>query len=151
MSLRWATNRADSVARNGPDRASRAFGQYLAAAGGAYLSLVRGDTAGALRRFKVVPDTNCTHACRILEHLVTARVLEARGQAKEAAVLLDDYAVFFNPLLILVWLERARLAETLGDRKEAIRRYDYVARVWANADPELQWVVREARAALARL
>jgi hypothetical protein len=39
----------------------------------------------------------------------------------------------------------------LGDRKKAIRPYQYVADVWRRADPELQPYVREAKEGLSRM
>jgi hypothetical protein len=48
-------------------------------------------------------------------------------------------------------LERARLAEELGQTEPALRDYRFVTRVWASSDSELQPVVREAEAAVARL
>ena len=52
----------------------------------------------------------------------------------------------------VVWaLERARVNDRLGNEEEAIEAYAFVADSWRNADPELQPVVEEARAALARL
>jgi hypothetical protein len=52
----------------------------------------------------------------------------------------------------VIWaLERARVAERLGERSKAIRGYQYVADLWRHADPELQPYVTEAREGLARL
>ena len=48
-------------------------------------------------------------------------------------------------------LERARVAERVGERDKARRWYDYHVDVWRHADPELQVTVREARQALERL
>jgi len=58
-----------------------------------------------------------------------------------------DYA----PSEILWTLERARVAERLGEREKASQDYQYVANVWRHADPELQPYVTEARAGLARV
>lgn len=52
----------------------------------------------------------------------------------------------------VIWtLERARVAERLGDREKAARDYQYVADVWRHADPELQPYVTEAREGLTRV
>jgi hypothetical protein len=55
------------------------------------------------------------------------------------------------PSEVLWTLERARVAERLGDREKAARDYQYVANVWRHADPELQPYVTEAREALTRV
>jgi hypothetical protein len=48
-------------------------------------------------------------------------------------------------------LERARIAERLGEVARAVEGYQYVAGMWRQADPELQPFVAEARQALGRL
>jgi len=48
-------------------------------------------------------------------------------------------------------LDRARLAERLGDRAMAVKYYQFVVQGWLHADPELQPYVAEARTALERL
>ena len=48
-------------------------------------------------------------------------------------------------------LERARLAERLGDRPTAVHYYQFVLQAWLQGDPEVHAVVAEARAAIARL
>jgi hypothetical protein len=48
-------------------------------------------------------------------------------------------------------MERARLADRLGQPEPALRDYRFVTRVWASADAELQPVVEEAAAAVQRL
>jgi hypothetical protein len=56
-----------------------------------------------------------------------------------------------GPSFVFLRLERARIAERLGDREKAMREYQFVADVWHNADPELQVYVAEAREGLRRL
>jgi hypothetical protein len=56
-----------------------------------------------------------------------------------------------TPSEILWTLERARVAERLGDRETAARDYQYVADVWRRADAPLQPYVAEAREALLRV
>ena len=48
-------------------------------------------------------------------------------------------------------LERALVAERLGQRDKAVREYQYLADLWRTADPELRREVAEANAALKRL
>ena len=50
-----------------------------------------------------------------------------------------------------VALERARVFDRLGRKPEAVDAYAYVSAAWNRADPSLQPVVKEARAALSRL
>jgi hypothetical protein len=85
---------------------------------------------------------------------MSARLLAASGRLGEAAVILDAdprLSVPRHPGYVLWVLERARVREQLGHQKQAIAAYSYVANVWRHADPELQPVVADARAALARL
>ena len=55
------------------------------------------------------------------------------------------------PSEILWTLERARVAERLGEREMAARDYQYVMGVWRHADPQLQPYVAEAREGLMRV
>jgi hypothetical protein len=48
-------------------------------------------------------------------------------------------------------LERARVAERLGQREKAEQWYRHVADVWRHADPELRPALAEARQGLARV
>ena len=50
----------------------------------------------------------------------------------------------------LLELERARVAERMGDKRRAAEGYQYVASMWHDADPELQPFVIEAGEALQR-
>jgi len=102
-----------------------------------------------LRAFASLPDSVCGLwwiSCRA-QKVTEARLLEAVGEDRRAIELLDRWAGL-EPLAVL---ERARLAERLGDRAKAIKSYQFVADVWRHADPELQPYVVEARSALARL
>jgi len=53
--------------------------------------------------------------------------------------------------VVTLALERGRIAERLGDRPTAIKYYRFVIQAWLHADPDLQPIVADARAALARL
>ena len=122
---------------------------WLAAAEG-YLALARGDTASALARFRALPDST---GPVWFERLTLARLLTAKGQDREALAVLDREFPF--PIVTAshgIWaLERARLAEKLGEREKAKYWYGYVAALWRHGDPELQQSVTEAREALGRL
>ena len=111
----------------------------------AALALARGDTSLALSRFLALPDSLCPDAQQLRE--VRFRLLAATGRDHQAAAVFDGSHDRRVPLM----LERARLADRLGDRLTAINYYRFVAQAWLHADPELQPYVAEARAALQRL
>jgi hypothetical protein len=116
----------------------------------AYLALAHHDTSAALRFFETVPDTICI-GC-VTDRLTKARLLAARGREREADALLgvrlDRMPVMLEPLFAL---ERARVAERLGNRERAVAAYQLVAEAWRHADADLQRFVEEAKAALTRL
>jgi hypothetical protein len=116
----------------------------------AYVSLIRGDSSSALRQLQAIPDTICIDCARRI--LVQARLLAAAHQEQEALDLLDRFFYHdMDPLSVLAMLERARLAETLGERARAIDAYEFVLDTWRHADPGLQKYVAESREALGRL
>jgi serine/threonine-protein kinase len=131
-----------------PGAASR---DHWTAVGEGYLALVRRDTVAALGRFAAIPDS--TSSSDWLTRLTKSRLLAARGQDREAfAVLERELPHGFVTGTHGFWaLERARLAEKLGESEKARHWYGYVAALWRHADPELQPLVSEARAGLARL
>ncbi|MGH7615157.1 MAG: BTAD domain-containing putative transcriptional regulator [Gemmatimonadales bacterium] len=109
----------------------------------AALALARGDTATALRRFR--PDSSCPGAQQ--PRSAQFRLLVATGRDAEAAWVWER--TYEHPVPLM--LERARVAERLGDRPTAIKYYRFVVEAWLHADPELQPFVIEARAALRQL
>jgi serine/threonine-protein kinase len=142
---------ADSLARlpgRGPDRSRSAT--INAQMTRAYLALARRDSAGALAALAEVPDTLYGPAAFRLLH---AQLLGAGGRDREAATVVDRTiaAWVYSPSRVLLELERARLAERLGDPTRATEGYQQVVGLWRHADPELQPFVTEARAALERL
>lgn len=157
--LPWWAARRDTVAirryaeRVAPRTAGREappWDRYLYAAAGAYLALARADTADAVRRFETLP---ATVGMVWYERLTLARLLDASRRERQALAVLDREFPWPVPLLAHGrWaLERARLAERVGEREKARQWYGYVARVWRYADPELQPHVAEAREAIGRL
>jgi hypothetical protein len=123
---------------------------YVHDAALAYLDLVRRDTAAALSRFEVLPDSLC--AVCYLEQLTLAQLLSARHEDEKAERLLERWLIPLEvPSQVLWALERARVAERRGDPAKASRDYQYVAEAWRHADPQLLPYVAEAREALARL
>jgi hypothetical protein len=124
--------------------------EYRLAAAEAYLALARADTAAAAARFQALPITTggVWH-----ERLTLARLLVALRRDKEALAVLDlGYPHAYFALGRVPWaLERARVAERLGEREKALHWYGFVAKVWRHADPELRPYVDEARSGLQRL
>ena len=113
MSLREMARRAGVAAPQNP--ADALIGVYSAAVANAYLALARGDTAESLRRFEALPDSLC-ELCAV-PRLVHARLLASTGHPREAAVILADRPTLLPSAIDVLWaLERARVAERLGDR-----------------------------------
>jgi serine/threonine protein kinase/tetratricopeptide (TPR) repeat protein len=149
-SIRELARRSDSLIRSAPSDVERNIAAYASQAAEAYLALVRRDTATAVRRFEALPDSLCP-LC-YFERLTLARLLSARHDDQKAAKLLDRWHTELLVPSEVIWtLERARVAERLGNREKAARDYQYVADVWRHADPELQPYVTEAREALTRV
>jgi eukaryotic-like serine/threonine-protein kinase len=141
---------ADSLVRSSPDPVLREEAVFGGQAVHAYLALVRHDTADALRRFERLPDSLC--AVCYFEPLVRLGLQATRGD--DRTVLERSELTALSPISVLAVigvLEGARAAERLGERRAAIRAYQFVADAWRHADPELQPYVAEARGALERL
>jgi len=150
-SLQAFVRRWRAIARTaGPNVEMRLWALYGPASGQAYVALARHDTAAALRRFVELPDSVCP--C-LPDRIVTAQLLEARGRWSEAADVLESSAPidWLDPAEGLWRLERARLAERLGQHDKAEQEYRYLADLWRTADPELRPEVEAANAALKRL
>jgi serine/threonine-protein kinase len=149
--LRNVARRADSLATAPVEESNRAYGAFLARAARGHLALARRDTNEALRQILALPDTACWPVFCAYPWLTAARLLTSKGRYQEAAQLIDIHMPGQYAPIVVAWVfERARAAEGLGDRERARRAYAYVADVWRGADPELQPVVAQARAGLAR-
>jgi hypothetical protein len=152
LSLAQFALRAEQEARTQRSATGKLRGRYLHAAATAYLALARSDSVGALRLFQSIPDTLCIVNLCYYEKLVEARLLASEGRARQAEEVLDLWVWRAEgPLYVLAMLDRARIAESLGEREKAMQAYQFVVDVWRGADPQLQPFVVEARTALTRL
>jgi tetratricopeptide (TPR) repeat protein len=115
-----------------------------------YVALARRDTAEALQRFTELRDAE---KMGFWDPLALSRLLVAQGRDSVALeVLKGSYTSQWPVPTRGYWaLERARLADRMGDLETAIDSYQFVADVWLHADEELQPHVTEAREALRRL
>jgi hypothetical protein len=141
---------ADSLAQLGGEGIDRPrSATLLLQSARAFLALARRDTTGVLRALEAIPDTLLPTDG---QGLVKAQLLVARGQDEKAARVLDEAYVpnGFSLWNVFLELERARIAERLRDQHRALQGYRYVVGMWAQADPELQPFVAEAREALSR-
>lgn len=144
-SLRRLARRQDSEARGAGNVAVAIGAHPVPGFVRGALALAQADTAAALDRVLAFPDSLCPDAHPVRD--IRFRLLAAVGRDAEAAAVFDRSHERRVPLM----LERARLAERLGDRPTALHYYQFVVQAWQHADPELQPVVAEARAAHARL
>jgi tetratricopeptide (TPR) repeat protein len=152
LSLARFALRAEQEGRTQKGAIGKLRGRYLHAAATAYLKLARGDSAGALRLFQSIPDTLCVVNICYYEKLIEARLLASEGRARQAGEVLDLWVWRAEgPLHVLAMLDRARIAESLGEREKALQSYQFVVDVWRGADPQLQPFVVEARTALTRM
>ena len=138
VALRRFAQMVDSMARLdlSPGNAIRVA--QMATAARAHLALARGDTATALRRFDSLSTatTPCAWWCQNGQ-LLFARLLAARGRLDQAARVLNEPPMLEGNVLdaspaplasdVFWYLERARVAERLGDSTRAREAYRYVA------------------------
>jgi serine/threonine-protein kinase len=123
-------------------------------AGRAYLALAKRDTVSAMKQFLTMRDT--LHECWYDNRLTIVQLLMVNGRYEDAAQRLErrwpGTTSCSNGFDDVIWtMERARVFDRLGRRAEAAKNYAFVVAAWRNADPELQPIVRAARAALKRL
>jgi serine/threonine-protein kinase len=147
-SLREMARRAGAVTQR--DTVGGRFASYSAALANAYLALARGDTVRSLQQFEALPDSLC-ELCAV-PRFVHARLLASTGRLHEAAAILTDRPTLLPSAIDVLWaLERARVADRLGDSATARQGYAVVAGAWQAGDAELAPIVAEARTALRRL
>lgn len=147
-SLRQMARVAEGSAHR--DQAKRAMATYSVAVANAYLALARADTAEALRRFASLPDSLC-QMCAVPRYEY-ASVLASRGRLREAASILADRPTLLPSAIDVLWaLERARVAEQLGDVATARQGYALVVAAWSGGDDELAPIVDDARRAMSRV
>jgi serine/threonine-protein kinase len=146
ISLKQVVTRAGRT----PSRTDRSA-QYLHNAARAYLALSRADTTTALGLFLDLSHFQNYEAIGDWERYLAIRLLNLRGEHKEALQRIDqEIRSTAFPLDVLVALERGRALESLG-RDGASAAYAEVVNAWAHAELALQPIVAQARAALARL
>jgi serine/threonine-protein kinase len=161
LALPWWSTRGDTAAietfraqaarrRDAePDEYAVARTWYDTTSARAHLLLARGDTAGSLAWFRALPDSLCS-GC-YMDRLVRALLLARAGAHREALAALDEpLNAYLTPLEVVFALERGRVAERLGSRREAARAFRFVAHTWLWADPELRSSTAEAREAYGR-
>jgi serine/threonine-protein kinase len=150
--LRWWAEQGDTATLRDLVRRVEAGAsvRYSADDARVFLALARRDTADALRRIAARPAAPCVGACYWLR-LLEAQLLAAKHRDREAMAVLDRTYPMGDVTSVVWMLERARVAERLGERQKAIDAYSFVTTAWAHADLELQPAVAEARTALRRL
>jgi len=148
--LRDLQHRSTIALGSSRDAAIVASARALTESAQAYIDLLHGDSAQALRRFMAVPDSLCA-LCDI-QFMTKSRLLAAAGRPREALEEADqDRSNDTFPLVPVMRLQVARLAEQLGDKQKAIENYTAVADAWRRGDPAMRDSVDIARAALKRL
>jgi hypothetical protein len=159
LALAWWSGRRDTLAlrrfhanalhllRSSADPDVRRSAEYDTAAARAHLLLSTGDSARALERFRMLPDTLCPEC--YVDRLTRARLLSASGREREALLGLEEpLAVFLTPMEVVFAFERGRAAARVGDQETSRKAYEFVVECWEHGDPELQGIVAQARRAL---
>ncbi len=126
-----------AAARRYPNPVAKAYLRNLAEVARAYLVLARGDSTEGLRMLAALPDSLCALSDCFFEKFTLAELAAARGQDREAAAIYDRWlrARDWSPLFVLGRLNRARIAERLGERDQAASLYQYVRRCMASRRP----------------
>ncbi len=142
-----------AAARKYPNPVAKVYLRNLAEVARAYLVLARGDSTEGQLMLAALPDSLCALSDCFFEKFTLAELQTARGQDREAAATYDRWlrARDWSPLFVIGRLNRARLAERLGERDQAVGLYQYVLDAWRHADPELRPHIAAARDGLERL
>jgi tetratricopeptide (TPR) repeat protein len=134
------------VLASDPDRL--AVNGYLASAAGHWA-----DAISAFQSARV--ENNCVN-CYLFE---IAESFGKLGQPDSARAYFVRYLALGGPYRIyqdaqfraLTFQRLGELAEQSGDKKAAVEYYEKLIDLWKNADPELQPIVKDARARVTRL
>jgi len=134
------------IVANDPDR--------LAVAG--YIAMSDGHWADAVPAFQAARVENQCALCYLFE---IAQSYDKLGQSDSARAYLERfistggiYRVYIDALYRALTFQRlGELAEARGDKKAAVEYYEKLIDLWKNADPELQPIVKDARARVTRL
>ena len=132
--------------RGDPDR--------LAAAG--QIALAQGKYAEAVNSFQAAREENQCVTCGLFE---IAQVYAKLSQPDSARLYYEQalgksgvYRIYWDAYYMAATYQRlGEIYETKGDHKQAIEYYAKLADLWKNADPELQPIVKDAHARIARL
>ncbi len=124
----------------------------------AELAMMNGDVAGALREVEglqhetyYVTAFAFPELSQARERFLRGETLARLGRAEEALPWFGSFAEFspYDMLYSAIGLKRrGELLDSLGRKPEAAAAYREFLALWEDADPELQPIVREARAAL---
>jgi len=159
----WLAQRRDTAAlaallasatarQRSTDQAVARFEHWAANAVRAYAALARADTVAALGVLQSLPDSICVLLCDELQ-LLEAQLLSSRGRFAAADTVLsyERPGPAALPVTVLVYLERARVAEHFQRRRDAIEWYSLVADAWASGDASARPFAAEASQGLRRL
>jgi hypothetical protein len=145
--LARVANGVDAAAAKASSPNQRAMISYFSSSTRAYEALARNDSTAATRLFDTLPDSLVFVP---LDQFNRARLVE-RTDARRALGLLQGKSTG-DLLSVAQTLERARVAERLGQRDLAVESYARVADLWRNTDnAQLRGARDEARGALQRI
>ena len=152
-----------------PDEAQRLMSEYahtvplgvqkgdpdrLIAAG--EISAARGRFAEAVSAFQASREENMCATCGAFE---LAQAYTKLGHADSALAHYEQYLATGGTFRVMAdasylaasYQRLGELYEAKGDRKQAVDNYEKLVALWKNADPELQPIVKDAHARIARL